>query len=218
MRRVLPTCLFALTLLSACGGSSDVPFKEDTALQDRLRSAARGYDRTSGLAKTSVDRMPTTGSASFAGAAAMGVYRGRPVGDPDYLVVGDAALTADFARGRLTGTVDNMAGVAPLGGTGFRVPVSGTVRIGGNRSAIGDDPRTNATEDANQFSADFAATMTVDGEPLRANGPVTGGFVGNRVRTSALPATKGLVGAGAGAGTLDGKPAIIGLEFYADVK
>ena len=75
-----------------------------------------------------------------------------------------------------------------------------------------------ATEAANRFSADFAATMTVDGEPLRANGPVTGGFVGNRVRTSALPATKGLVGAGAGAGTLDGKPAVIGLEFYADVK
>ncbi|MBU2359054.1 MAG: hypothetical protein KKB02_09025 [Alphaproteobacteria bacterium] len=217
MRLSVFTSVAALLALGACGGTSGVSYEDNTALQSRLRAAEAGYNRTTAQTLTSNDRMPTRGSATFNGVAAIGIAQGVPGPDPDYLIVGDAALSANFARGRVTGKIDNLEGFSPLGEIGFTVPVTGQVTLGGTRSSIGNNPATAATEEKNEFSTDFAAAMSVDGKPLRAAGTVRGQFVGNRVLSSPLPAPKSMVGSGVGGGTLDGKAATVGVEFYADV-
>ena len=207
----------SLATLAACGGS-DAPFQDDTALKARIDAAAAQYDRVSGLNPTAIDRMPTSGSATFRGQAGLGVYRGVPTGDPDYSMIGSSTVTADFARSRVTGKIDNLQGFSTIGRTGFTVPVTGSVTLGGNQSAIGDNPRTATREAANVFSSDFDASITVDGNLLRSRGGVSGRFAGNRVKSSPLPAPVGVIATGVGSATLDGEPATFGFDLYGSVK
>jgi hypothetical protein len=210
----------ACLALSACGGTT-VEFVPDPVFedfQDDVRAADAEYRALNSLSVTSARLMPTTGSARFEGRGAVTVTQGAlGNGDPALLMLGRSTLEADFARGTVSGQITDLQGVRQAVGTvGGVKDVGGRIAIGGLRSRIGDDSLTPTTEAANTWGGDFEADLDFDGDRVRAVGPMDGKFVGNRVNAPQRSPMRGMTGLGSGLGTMDGAPAVLRLEVFAD--
>lgn len=133
--------------------------------------------------------MPTTGSAEFRGYSAIFIDPVLATDDDDVVMLGDVTMTVTFANsGTVTGTADNFDAVLGDGPTGRLASVSGSIAIGGNNSAIGDN------RDANEWNSDYAGTLTVEGETYTITGDLDGGFLGNRPGRPPATYIKGIYG------------------------
>ena len=212
--------LSACVLLSACGGATTNvdPQERFEAFRSDVIQAEREASALDGLSDTALRNMPTSGSARFAGKGAV-VVEQAPLANPapTILMLGGATMEANFARGTVAGQITDLRGIQPIGNTVFDVvEVGGRIDIGGVRSRIGDDPRTAAREAGNTWGADFSADLDYDGDSIRAAGPMTGVFEGNRVNAPGRSPMRGMTGAGGAIGTLDGRPVAMRVEVFAD--
>ena len=173
-----------MALVAACsdgGGSSAAPPAPTPfdALVARVTAGADLAAEVSALSNTAFGAMPASGSVSFAGYGALIIENAEATEDDDILVVGDAVMTADFDDNTMTGVVDNLA-AALVTGTDV-LDISGGIAIGGGQSFLGDDFDDNLTDRPNQWYADYAGDLTIEGDLYEVEGAFVGDFVGTRV-------------------------------------
>ena len=193
-----------LAALAACGGTTLPEMTPQTPLEaytTRLTDAGTMAATLSGFDPTAFKAMPTSGDATFKGAGVLFVDPVFERDADDILLVGDAVLNADFAKGRLTGDVTNFTGATKFtAASATIIPVSGSVKIGGVKSVIGNDVDDNRTDRPNDLYADYRGTVGLPDGQYRVNGTVNGQFLGTRTADGAFP-IKGLYAVGEGVAT-----------------
>lgn len=185
------TCLL---FAAACGGSNGG--SELDSFEDRILDAQEEAERIAAIPGTAWAQMPTRGTASFAGSAALIIDPIEERDDDDIVVIGDASLTANFGRGSMTGTIDNMQGITNLTETdGDMVDVNGVINIGNDLSIIGDDFDDNLTDNPNDWLADYNGLLTIEGDRYEVEGILEGQFVGTRANpASGQSVVRGIIG------------------------
>lgn len=185
------TCLL---LVAACGGSDGD--SELDRFEDRIFVAQEEAERIAAIPGTAWAQMPTRDTASFAGSAGLVIDPIQERDDDDIVVIGDANLTANFGRGSMTGTIDNMQGITNLTETdGDMVDVNGVINIGDDLSIIGDDFDDNLTDNPNDWLADYNGLLTIEDDRYEVEGILEGQFVGTRDNpTAGQSVVKGIVG------------------------
>lgn len=101
--------------------------------------------------------MPTTGTATYKGAAAFGTTQNFDVQQAEALAA--VRLEADFAASSISGTIDNF------------------VDSSGERAA-GSVAVTNGTIAGNGIAADLDGNLTIEGTSIDVGGDMAGNFVG----------------------------------------
>lgn len=214
LRHFFPA-MAGLLFVAACGGTT-APVTTTDPFEAQADKAAADYARVGSFSETSIVNMPTSGGATFKGPAGIGITRGlTSQGDPDYLVLGDATMTARFDTAKMTGSVTNLRAIKPLGANrAVRTEVTGGIPLGGDASSIGDFAGTSRVEQPNDWLSTYDARLKIDGQDFAAQGLATGKFKGNRVGNApGTPPMNGIVGRGIGIGTLGGAPARIVMDL-----
>lgn len=204
--------ILLLTCLTGCLGPSKTAAL--TQYQTKSLSARDTIEPLEDMNVTKPANMPTTGSATFHGA-------GRLVIDPDpnqtsddIRLVGDSTLTADFGKGRVTGSLTNLSGVTDVS-TVDATPLQahGEISLGDGLSGIGNDRDGQITDRANEWYADYGGQLTFQGETILLGGIIVGDFRGNRTDPiDGQTAVKGMVGYDRdGTATLNGQPVSVTL-------
>lgn len=137
--KIVTTIVGSSSLLAACGGSSTGSNSFET-----IASEGRSLVAQYGAAEaTDPANMPTTGTATYNGAAAYSSDYSSAVNIAQYAeTVSDVTLTADFANSTVTGTADN-----------FHTVATPNVTLNGSLSL-------NGTITGNTFSTDLSGTVT----------------------------------------------------------
>ncbi|MBS1304245.1 hypothetical protein [Loktanella sp. SALINAS62] len=208
--RIIVTCgcLFALT---ACGSSKGVSIDRDY-VETKVNAFEATVEQLDDLSPTKFDAMPKSGGATFKGPG--GFYIENKVGtDADDLnFIGDAKLTADFARGTVAGDITNIFGlVGDNEKTGRIIDVDGDIDLGGRGSSIGRGAPNN-------FATTYDGTLKTDTEgTIVLRGTADGKFIGTRAAQSGTPdAIRGIAALDENAGItrngkkVDGELLIIG--------
>lgn len=126
-------------LLTACGGSSTGSSSFETIVSEGRAI----LDQYGAAAATDPANMPTTGTATYNGAAAYSSDYSSAADIVQYAeTVSDVTLTADFANSTVTGTADNFHTVSTP-----NVTLSGSLSL-------------NGTISGNSFSTDLNGTVT----------------------------------------------------------
>lgn len=193
----------ALMVLSGCLGSETPPV-EPTFLEE-ARTFVDVGTQLDGVFNTAFKGMPITGTARYNGQS--GLVLTSAAGD-DFLLLGNAAMLADFQNGTMDGTFGSFRGVILPGGAGpagAETDYAGTIVLA--NGAIG-------VARPNDFDGDFSGSLTGGGNVIIVSGDLLGDFKGTPIR--------GVIGSsGAGGlipptGTINGLPASnIVLEFWA---
>lgn len=184
--KLLPA-LFLCVAAAACGpseGFQQVPW-------DMAIDANTQLERLQGLAPTTENNMPTTGSASYTGSALLRLDPNTFAEFDDIAIVADAAIDVDFSgAGNVTGRIDGYEAVTGAGtALQTRVPSSGEILIGEDESLVGTAGLNNA------WAADYRGNINVDGTNYIVDNVLIGGFLGNRTRDPTPERiTKGIVG------------------------
>ena len=148
-----------------------------------LTGLENDYDRISRMALTTERNMPTTGSSTFNGGAAVLATRGST----EYNLIGDSQLTVNFATERMSGRASNFRGFT---GNGRTFNAGGQLTYSGGQIGIGGDPRA--------FSLTYNGTLNAGGDQMALRGNATGLFSGNRssgpIRTRAVQGISGTAG------------------------
>lgn len=212
--------VFALTALGACngGGSDPVELTPIQQYEERLDDALAFASDIDSLAGTRFSAMPDAGTAQFEGIAGLVIDRNPRADVDDYSLLGDAALTADFGAGTLTGSVTNMVSMQGnvLNPTPNRLEdVGGRINIGNVFSQIGGEGMN-----PNEFDGNYSGLVTLNDETYRINGSFAGRFQGTRVNNpnTDIP-MKGLVLEDVGDGIArdsTNATADVTLEIYAE--
>lgn len=175
-----------LALTAACGGGASIQSAEDKFIDD-LGDTVTKAEALIELPGTAFAAMPTSGSATFNGAAGIFIDPVFDTDRDDILIVGDAKLTANFANSTMTGAITNMQGATNFGATDADfdlVDVGGSIAIGGNQSLIGVDPDDNLQDRPNQWYADYAGDLAINGDTYGVGGFLLGDFRGTRANPS----------------------------------
>lgn len=135
------------------------------------------------LSNTAFSAIPASGAVTFRGYGGLVIETAGATAANDIFVLGAARLTADFDDNTMTGAVTNLL-AAEFGGSEL-LDVSGEIAIGGTESFLGDDVDDNRTDRPNQWYADYAADLTIEGNTYGVEGALTGNFVGTRVDPAA---------------------------------
>lgn len=126
------------------------------------------------LPGTSFDAVPTSGEATFKGAAYVAATSSsdRTVG---FALVGRSEVTVDFGANsnNLTGTMSDFQTANVANGI---ADVSGTLRL--SNGVVG-------AERPNSFTVDYGGDLTVDGDDFALSGDMSGRFRGTRTNPSA---------------------------------
>lgn len=168
-----------IATLAACGGSSggsDNPVAEygsDSARASRLVA------QTANMTQTAAAAMPTTGRAEYDGVVGM-AFGGAPGSLARAQMLGEVDLNADFARGTISGEMDDFT-------TADGRELSGSLRVNGGRISGSD------------FKANVNGRLTGAGKvPGNVSGRVDGDFLGagaNAIRgTGTATSSQGTVG------------------------
>lgn len=177
---ILATTLSAV--LAACGGSSTQSAADK--FTDDLRQSVADAERIVAIPGTKFAAMPTSGSATFNGAAAILIDPVFETDRDDIAIVGEARLTANFGARTMTGEITNMQGATNFGpneGDLDLVDVGGKITIGGNQSLTGNDPDDNLQDRPNQWYSDYEGDLDIDGDTYGVGGFLLGDFRGTRV-------------------------------------
>ena len=182
--------------LAGCGGGSGSDDPVDPTYEERIDAAVLLADEVGSLFNTGFTgqpgEMPATGSATFSGVAvAMFDDAAAPdlaeSLDPDagyrLLLVGTATLSADFARGTLTGQATDFFGEE--NGDGRYGDYAGTVAFRNGQIGVTDPKGTSAPNDI-RFR--YEGRLTGQGNDVALSGDAEGKFKGTPIR--------GLVAAG----------------------
>ena len=184
-------CAATLALLAACGGSgSDMTPVSPApgaptfgALANDISNLQDDVMRIASRTPTSAANMPTSGTSTFRGSSAIIAERGNV----EYNLIGDSALTVDFATERMSGQASNFRGITGSGRT-FAAP--GEVTYSGGQIGIGGEPSA--------FSLTYRGSLDAGGDRLALRGNATGGFLGNRssgqIRTRSVLGVSGTPG------------------------
>jgi len=134
--------------------------------------------------------MPTTGAAQFNGYSAVVIDPIASLEIDDILLLGDTTIQVTFAgAGTVTGQADNFAGIVGSGTVSQLASTSGVIQIGNLDSSIGQG------RPANEWEANYAGTLHVDGVNYQITGTLDGGFLGNAVNKPAPESfIKGIAG------------------------
>jgi hypothetical protein len=135
-------------------------------------------DEVQALSNTAFTDIPVSGAVSFQGFGGLVIENSSETEADDIFVVGDARLTADFDDNTMTGSVTNLL-AAEFAGSEL-LDISGEIAIGGTESFLGDDVDDNRTNRPNQWYADYAADLIIEGDTYAVEGALTGDFVGTR--------------------------------------
>ncbi len=166
-------CLSALlgaSLLAGCGGGSLTPqgqFDQDLALAEDMA------ERLSVLDNSAFTIFEEAGQVTYNGYAAVAV----DTADTATELLGDARIVANFDTSVVTGTINNFRGAtAPVGQveTPAVAAYAGTLTLA---NGLIDGPNR-----PNQFGADFAGTLTGEGNVIAINGAMIGDFRGGPLR------------------------------------
>lgn len=216
----LATSLAALLTLTACGGNGDTPL--DT-FQNRLEADVATGTRLFQTPGTAWGAMPTSGSATFNGSAAIIIDRNINRDADDILILGDTQLTANFGTGTMSGTIDNMTGATNMTSDSANIhDVSGQISIGGAGSIIGDDEDDNFTSRPNDWYADYYGNIGLNGNTYEVEGSLNGQFVGTRSNPSnGQSVVRGVIGVSDnGSATINGQnevnEAAVSMELFGE--
>ncbi|AKS45706.1 hypothetical protein SAMN05444287_0804 [Octadecabacter temperatus] len=158
----------ALIGLAACGGDTE---SQQQAAFNRATAAQTMLDEVTGYAPTTVERMPTSGMATFDGYATMRVSTIPSTDIDDVLLLGLTHLEVRFDQpGPVTGTVSDLDALIPNPVSPELQQVSGTITIGGNDSIIVE----------NQWAADYEGDLSWASGGVSLDGDLVGQFQGNR--------------------------------------
>ena len=200
--RLVMACA-GLVGLAGCQDSAPVtpepPFSQEaTAFVDNFAELESRFSTTTAA-------MPTSGTASFQGQSGLVL---TSAGGDTFLLLGDAAMLADFQSATLDGTMGSFRGVMLPGGTGpatADIPYSGTILLQG-----GDIGFLRA----NDFFGGFDGTLTGGGNAIFVTGGIYGEFKGTPIRGIIGSASPG--GLTPTSGTINGVAANeIYLDFWA---
>lgn len=162
-------CSFVLT---ACGGSSTGSSSFETiASEGQALIAQYGAAPT-----TDVANMPTTGTATYEGAAAYSTQYSSAVAiSQNATTVSDVTLTADFANSTVTGTADNFHTVSTP-----NVTLSGSLSLNGNITGNTFNTNLNGTV-TETITGLTGAQASLNGTqlPVSYTGSTSGEFVGS---------------------------------------
>ncbi len=158
----------ALGALQACGstGQDQATHEEiGEAYNDNRQDMIDAVDRLSLHSVTSEANLPTSGSATFEGQAAIVV--GNPAG-PDLSLVGDATVTADFGDGAISGRATDFLGTDETGISADEY--DGTLNLSGGRIGAGG---------SSDVSGELSGTLASENHVVVIDAPVQGEFYGN---------------------------------------
>ena len=182
-------CAATLAFLAACGGSgSDMTPATPAAptlgaLYGDITDLQGDLGRITRQTATSRANMPTSGTSTFRGGSVIIATRGSA----EYNLIGDSALTVDFASERMSGQASNFRGFNGSGGT-FAAP--GQITYSGGQIGVGGNPAA--------FSLTYRGSLDAGGDQLALRGNATGGFSGNRtggqIRTRSVLGISGTPG------------------------
>lgn len=207
-------CAATLALLAACGGSgTDMTPQAPTLLQlvNDAEELERDLDQIITQTPTSVRNMPTSGTSTFRGGAAIIASRGAA----EYNLIGDSALTVNFGSERMSGQASNFRG---LNGSGTTFAAPGQITYSGGQIGIGGQH--------NAFSLTYRGSLDAGGDQLALRGNATGLFAGNRtagqIRTKSVLGISGTPGSTTVASggtpnmvaTVNGAPAVADFTFF----
>lgn len=175
-----------------------------------------GDTYTGATAMANTTTMPTTGTATYTGYAAVaGNYDNAVTTQPNIVAVGTAELSADFGTGSLSGSATNFVG-GPFGPpdpkTGNRTPTAkvqyyaGTVTV--SNGCIGTANGCSNVTQPYQVSANYKGTLTGGGNTVAVSGQALGDFKGTSAQGVTLLTNTGTV-------TLNGAKVDGGLQIYA---
>jgi hypothetical protein len=191
--KIVVTLAGCSCFLTACGGSST-----GSSSFEAIASEGRSLIAQYGAAPTTdIANMPTTGTATYNGAAAYSTQYSSAVDISQYATtVSDVTLTADFANSTVTGTADNFHTVSTP-----NVTLDGSLSLNGN--IIGDTFATNLNGTVTETITGLTgAQASLNGIqiPVSYTGSTNGEFVGSSAE--AFRAT----GTGTGTATYLGEP------------
>ncbi len=180
----------ALAGLVACGGSGSTdmtptkPSTVSTPTFGQLETSVRGVEadqlRIANLTPTTTRNIPTSGTSTFTGGALLAVRRGQA----EYNLVGDSALSVNFANGRMIGRANNFKGANSRGET---FNAAGQLNYSGGQVGLGASP--------NVFVVNFDGNLAAGADTIGVNGVALGAFSGNRVNGSIrTKAVQGIAG------------------------
>lgn len=178
-----------LALVAACGGSGtgnvDMGGTAPTLaeLTDRANAADVLGTKISNYSPTSTANVPTSGTSTFRGPAALLIERGAV----NYYMIGDSTLTMDFDKNAMSGNAKNFEG-----GTGSDRLFAASGQVNYTSGRIGTGLETGL------FTTNYNGTLGVLGDTINIRGTALGNFQGNRVtgaiRTKAIQAVDGTPG------------------------
>lgn len=178
LRITLP--FIAIGALSACAGSGSGGQDDLDNFKIRASRALAQAERLNELSPTGAAYMPVTGSADFTGNAGIFIDPDLDIDSDDIEIIGRADLTANFNDGTVTGAVTNMKAATNITDTSADISdVRGQVNIGRNQSGIGNDAG-NVNDAHNEWNADYAGTLGIQGNSYELGGSLNGIFLGNR--------------------------------------
>ena len=192
----------AVSMLAGCSGSSglidsvtdpDGFYKANQPLQNAMNTSLTA------MSNSKFTAMPSTGTATYNG------YTKVVVNTPTTPIelLGLAAMNANFATQTIGGNLTSFAGnyqdttTTPVTVKSPQVSYAGSISV--TNGCIGTTNGCAATR-PNQFVADFAGTLTGQGNTLGLNGGLTGDFKGTPIKGIQATATSGTA-------TLNGNPA-----------
>lgn len=151
-------CALIAGLLGACTGSGG---DSSGGYEQQARSARELAQRVGALEQTPVERMPTTGSASYRGHAAVWADDAT---DPS--AIADLNLQANFADATLTGRLDNWQSREDGA-------LRGTVNL------------RDGYIHQNELGADLVGTVRIEGQDTAVDGTMWGTFAGADAQAAA---------------------------------
>ena len=176
------------------------------SFQDQAIAAAAGFQRLDALPNTAFRAIPASGTASYAGDAALSVV---DAGYQEYLLLGRSAMQVDFANTTVSGILSEFHGGAAPAGQVFpteNVDFAGSIVLTGGGIGIFRP---------NDFDGTFAGTLTGAGHVIALNGPYLGDFKGTPIK--GIVASNVTNSGSADQATVDGIPAaIVDLQVWAD--
>jgi hypothetical protein len=160
MRAILTAICGAAILLAACV-STTTPTPQQAAFQTLRNETDALRDRHRGAPVTPWFNIPTRGGALYQGTAVLNLATPRPS-----QLLGEATITADFARNDIDGVLGNFVGRLDGQPTRF---YAGTIDF--------SDGNIN-TSATNMITADIGGLLTGGGDVVAVGGGVVGNFLG----------------------------------------